>query len=66
MFLKNKNIIFKSRRSKVTDYAALTCMNRLIWVSALENLTFFDHFDALFYSKKIPFVRFVFLENDEN
>ena len=23
MFLKNKNIIFKSRRSKVTDYAAL-------------------------------------------
>ena len=24
MFLKNKNIIFKIRRSKVTDYAALT------------------------------------------
>ena len=24
MFLKNKNIIFKFRRSKVTDYAALT------------------------------------------
>ena len=24
MFLKNKNIIFKVRRSKVTDYAALT------------------------------------------
>ena len=23
VFLKNKNIIFKSRRSKVTDYAAL-------------------------------------------
>ena len=23
MFLKNKNIIFKTRRSKVTDYAAL-------------------------------------------
>ena len=23
MFLKNKNIIFKIRRSKVTDYAAL-------------------------------------------
>ena len=23
MFLKNKNIIFKLRRSKVTDYAAL-------------------------------------------
>ena len=25
MFLKNKNIIFKMRRSKVTDYAALNC-----------------------------------------
>ena len=24
MFLKNKNIIFEIRRSKVTDYAALT------------------------------------------
>ena len=24
MFLKNKNIIFKIRRSKVTEYAALT------------------------------------------
>ena len=24
MFLKNKNIIFKIRRSKVTDHAALT------------------------------------------
>ena len=24
MFLKNKNFIFKIRRSKVTDYAALT------------------------------------------
>ena len=29
MFLKNKNIIFKIRRSKVTDYAALTNMNHL-------------------------------------
>ena len=28
MFLKNKNIIFKIRRSKVTDYAALSlCLN---------------------------------------
>ena len=26
MFLKNKNIIFKIRRSKVTDYAALKPM----------------------------------------
>ena len=26
MFLKNKNIIFRIRRSKVTDYAALTVL----------------------------------------
>ena len=26
MFLKNKNIIFKIKRSKVTDYAALNCL----------------------------------------
>ena len=29
MFLKNKNIIFKIRRSKVTDYAALSISVRL-------------------------------------
>ena len=29
MFLKNKNIIFKIRRSKVTDYAALTIFQDL-------------------------------------
>ena len=28
MFLKNKNIIFKIRRSKVTDYAALRVRNK--------------------------------------
>ena len=27
MFLKNENIIFKIRRSKVTDYAALNDVN---------------------------------------
>ena len=32
MFLKNKNIIFKSRRSKVTDYAALIVFSiRYVW-----------------------------------
>ena len=36
MFLKNKNIIFKIRKSKVTDYAALTTPYRL--VSALAGL----------------------------
>ena len=29
MYLKNKNIIFKIRRSKVTDYASLTSNRRL-------------------------------------
>ena len=29
MFLKNKNNIFKIRRSKVTDYAALIVFERL-------------------------------------
>ena len=34
MFLKNKNIIFKIRRSKVTDYAAL---NGTCKINALES-----------------------------
>ena len=37
MFLKNKNIIFKIRRSKVTDYAALndnlTCAQDFVLVA---------------------------------
>ena len=32
MFLKNKNIISKIRRSKVTDYAALTMVNGCLTV----------------------------------
>ena len=31
MFLKNKNIIFKVRRSKVTDYAALNSQVTDAW-----------------------------------
>ena len=31
MFLKNKNIIFKIRRSKVTDYAALKINGDVKW-----------------------------------
>ena len=34
VFLKNKNIIFKNRRSKVTDYAALSSLS----ISVLRNL----------------------------
>ena len=43
MFLKNKNIIFKIRRSKVTDYAALKdsdmeseSFSSLIWFSVSD------------------------------
>ena len=32
MFLKNKNIIFKIRRSKVTDYAALTFVELSVYI----------------------------------
>ena len=36
MFLKNKNIIFKIRRSKVTDYAALRAI--FVWKLQENNL----------------------------
>ena len=35
MFLKNKNIIFEIRRSKVTDFAALSAMYRTLVESAV-------------------------------
>ena len=38
MFLKNKNIIFKIRRSKVTDYAALTVKSRKFELRLVEIL----------------------------
>ena len=46
MFLKNKNIIFKIRRSKVTGYAALTFL--------LNNHTMFLKTKVLYLSKKQP------------
>ena len=36
MFLKNKNIIFKIRRSKVTDYAALIATSYKLFVSVFS------------------------------
>ena len=54
MFLKNKNIIFKIRRSKVTDYAALSNnrpLNLLFWSSfewlLKTGLTVYDIFILL-------------------
>ena len=44
MFLKNKNIIFKIRRSKVTDYAALNVFQGY-WVldeSKISILVYFN------------------------
>ena len=32
VFLKNKNIISKIKRSKVTDYAALKCPLAYFWI----------------------------------
>ena len=44
MFLKNKNIIFKIRRSKVTDYAALMNDRRYILTYSNEiNRSVFCH-----------------------
>ena len=45
MFLKNKNIIFKIRRSKVTDYAALSSPQAapyLLYQYVLENISEYE------------------------
>ena len=44
MFLKNKNIIFKIRRSKVTDYAALSGIFGILSVSSLFAKVLVNHF----------------------
>ena len=41
MFLKNKNIIFKIRRSKVTDYAALTHYDESIYTEEKKLAIYF-------------------------
>ena len=44
MFLKNKNIIFKIRRSKVTDYAALNqCISRFLQKLLSQNYRHIDY-----------------------
>ena len=40
MFLKNKNIIFKIRRSKVTDYAALNIVRNDLFTNSQTNIKF--------------------------
>ena len=47
MFLKNKNIIFKIRRSKVTDYAALNCKYSLTNQEALAIRRIFSLVDII-------------------
>ena len=47
MFLKNKNIIFKIRRSKLTDYAALNCEYSLTNQEALAIRRIFSRVDII-------------------
>ena len=57
MFLKNKNIIFKIRRSKVTDYAAL------INVMGAQMSSLIEYPQPMFWlrNKKIKFLVRTFL-----
>ena len=68
MFLKNKNIIFKIRKSKVTDYAALSldlhCLIRHVcfnsnMVHTFLNLFVIQFIVLLFSSFSIKFIRLV-------
>ena len=54
MFLKNKNIIFKIRRSKVTDYAAL---NILVFVKCIAAGRSQNSCKAMIYNKTNPSLR---------
>ena len=56
MFLKNKNIIFKTRRSKVTDYAALNQIHQGVIPTVNP--------DVLIFVKNI--VVFVFIHQDNH
>ena len=49
MFLKNKNIIFKIRRSKVTDYAALRL--RIVCGKAMKTQHHYDDDQEIFFKK---------------
>ena len=46
MFLKNRNISFKIKRSKVTDYAALMLNSKksFLWAYSVNSLVFFSIF----------------------
>ena len=48
MFLRNKNIIFKIRRSKVTDYAALSIFKFKPMFKQHVNLVFDNGFKQLY------------------
>ena len=51
MFLKNKNIIFKIRRSKVTDYAALSMFGLHLDVLYAPRDAFLIRADHYFYKR---------------
>ena len=55
MFLKNKNIIFKIRISKVTDYAALTTQLNCyyqIWCRISKSIQILSFLDKLFLKQR--------------
>ena len=57
VFLKNKNIIFKIRRSKVTDYAALILLVGLLLIKKkiyVDN----NHLHVLILKRNVSFRRF--------
>ena len=57
MFLKNKNIVFKIRRSKVTDYAALNTFNRHMVYYIIYNYDFSNIYES---TEMTPFILIFF------
>ena len=54
MFLKNKNIIFKIRRSKVTDYAALRVYSHPeVYCQCVERQESLQIFKFIAYSRQV-------------
>ena len=53
MFLKNKNIIFKIRRSKVTDYAAFKSSIFVVPIMASKSLKMLRFLKHQFQSKNV-------------
>ena len=66
VFLKNNNIIFKIRRSKVTDYAALSCYTYFLLDSIHDGLYYYCVISIYTCSSFEPIVRKRHLELGDN